>query len=587
MITGTLGYSLRREFLANAIALREVETYNYEIYSVDFAGLSANTIQTQIKNQFSQIYSGDINVTLFNSQNDFSFPSDSIRAAKFGVTVEIRKPVQNLSGMFPELGSGWYSGLNSVFFSGYGSYLMDFRENFAFATNTNGNREFSHDIAFGLKTGWSGDSSTTGRKGYAQTIASGIFAQDQNTTLGIVTMAGQTSLIANPSNCRNYFTESYDLMKNTYSFGRKREWLPSSGTNATVNLSNAVNMNTDGTTEVSEKASFLGNVDYPSAKTNLETYLSGSYGRCSGIYSKLYTSGIIVQDLQYSGIWTGLLPLINTPLKTIKTYNSNELTAGYDVTYTNNPTFTGNSASITQTFEFEIDGYDLVNASHTFDIVASRIVNNSGYALTLMNAVTGNSPSVMAGYYSGYFPTAATEFPNFNLTRANVMWPNLQTKSSAKFSYSNNPTYFVTYNGVQFNVVDYTVSDKRPTDIVSEYKVVNRPTKKSVLSYGYQTEKGEITVNIKTVVGKNSNVFYPDGIGSFGNVGVNALPVSGYLPAIYQLGGQVFMSKFNYPTTALNWFISDSKVIVDSDCNINASLTYTYTLKKRSAQQFP
>ena len=47
------------------------------------------------------------------------------------------------------------------------------------------------------------------------------------------------------------------------------------------------------------------------------------------------------------------------------------------------------------------------------------------------------------------------------------------------------------------------------------------------------------------------------------------------------------MDKFAYPTTAFNWFISDSKYVADGDGNLNVQITYTYTLKKRSAGGYP
>src|ERR1035437_4967553 len=131
IISGTLGYNLHREFLANSIALREVQQFNYEIYSVDLA-TDANTIQNQIKNQFSQIYSGDVHCTVFQTQNTYSFPSDSLKASKYSVTVEVKSPVANLGVMFPELSGAYYSGLDTNFITSYGQYLLEFKENFTF-----------------------------------------------------------------------------------------------------------------------------------------------------------------------------------------------------------------------------------------------------------------------------------------------------------------------------------------------------------------------------------------------------------------------------------------------------------------------
>jgi uncharacterized protein YdhG (YjbR/CyaY superfamily) len=201
--------------------------------------------------------------------------------------------------------------------------------------------------------------------------------------------------------------------------------------------------------------------------------------------------------------------------------------------------------------------------------------------------------STIQNYYSTYFAGANNAYnlyPNLNLIKTAASFPNIKTKASVKFTYSNNPTYFVNINGIIFNVIDATVDVKKPTDIVNEYKIVNRPTNKSILSYGYQSEKGEITINVKASLGKQHNAFAPDGIGSFLNLVDTSS--SGYtllalLLALYKYAGTIFLQQFNYPTTAFNWFISDSKYSFDSDGGLTVQLNYFYTLKKRNYTNYP
>lgn len=586
LITGTLGYALKRQFLSNAFQIRDVQTFNYDIYSVDFTG-DAKTIQSQIQTQFNQVYSGDVHVDVFTTQNTYQFPSDSLKAARYSVSVEIKTPVTNLASGFPELGSGnYYNGLNSGFWTTYGQYLLDFKEGLDFATNPNGNREFNHSVSFGLQTGWSGDNSTAGRKAFAQNIISGIFAGDSGTTFGIYTMVGQISGLTNSGVFRNYFTESYDLSKNSYSFARKREEFPFDGTGTVFNLSNSITMVTDGTIDVSEKCVTQGKITQLAAQIALEGYLSGAYSRCSGIYSQFYNTGVMVQDGQYSVlIGSGLLPLVNTPIKTVKTYDANSLTANYDVTFTNNPNFSGDGTITSQALDVSINTYNMVEITHSFDFTVNRILNNSGYFQTLMNNTTGISPSLVSGYYNTNYSNIVAQYPNMNMIKNSFVWPNVKTKGSARFEYSNNPSFFVSANNVIFNILDYKVTDNRAEDIVNEYKIVNRPNKNSVLSYAYQSEKGSITININSQIGKQSSQFFPDGVGNF--TSINGVTLSQYLQALYQFAGQVFLNQFGYPTVAFNWFISDSKYSFDSQGNLNVELEYTYTLKKRIASNFP
>lgn len=590
LITGTLGYDLKKDFLSNSLMVREIENFNYEIYSVDFQTVDANIIQNQIKNEFSNIYSGDINVKVFATQHSYQFPSDALRAARYNVNVEIVKNVaaNSLQSYFPELSGAYYSGIDSNFWGSYGKYLLDFKEDFSFNTNNNGNREFNHNLSFGLRTGWVGDNSTSGRKAYAQTIANNIFSNDKNTTFGLVTMVGDVANVADSSKFRNYYNEAYDLIKNSYSFSRRREELPFSSTLGIYNINHSLAMNENGIVDITEKGLIQGNISFANAKTEMEQFYSEAFNRCSGFYKQFYNSSVLGQDSAYIGT-SFLLPLINTPVKVIRGYDANSLTANYDVTFTNNPQFSGDGTITSQTIEFNIDQINRVDATHSYDYTINKNINNASYVTTLFSNTTGNSPSVMSNYYSDIYSSIQSIYPNLNLIKVSASAPNINPRAGVKLSYSNNPTYFVTTNGKTFKMLDVTVDKKMPNDIINEYKIVNRATRdnKAVLSYGYQSEKGEIQLKITANIGKNNNQFYPDGSGSFSLVGGdNSYKLYEYLDAIYKFGGQTFLAQFNYPTEAFNWFISDSNYSLDSEGVINVTLNYTYTLKKRNPTDY-
>lgn len=600
LVTGTLGYEQKKEFLSNSFMFRTVETFNYEIYSVDFSGMSQNQIQNQIKNQFSQIYSGDIQVKVFSTAHAFQYPTDSIRAAKYNVSVEAKQSLSQttLAAQFPELESGNYKGIDSTFWSNYGKYILDFKEDFSFSTTSNGTKEFGHNLSFGLQTGWVGGSTANGRKVYAQSIASGIFGNDKNIketngNFGIVTMIGEITGLGDSGLFRNYYSESYDLLKNSYSFARRRETRPYSSGGSVYNLNHSINLNEDGTIDISEKAEANAKIDFSLVKRDLELFSGGAYSRCRDIYNQFYdfnnntnNAKIILSDSQYSSsLPVTLLPLINTPTKINKNYDVNQLLASYDISYTNNPTYSSDSTVTSQTFEFSVGEYGTVDAIHSFDYIVNRVVNSSGYYTTLFANTTGQSPVYASQYYLSNYAKIKALYPNLNLIKATVDWPNIKTKATAKLYYSNNPTYFQTTNGVAFKVLDYKVDKKLPPDIINEYKIINRPNHKSILSYGYQSEKGEISISIRASVGKNSSQFYPDGVGGFSLLN-GSLSLSDYLQALYKFGGQVFLAQFNFPTVAFNWFISDSRYTLDSEGEINVTLNYTYTLKKRYYENY-
>jgi hypothetical protein len=588
LVTGTLNYELKKEFYANSLTFREVEIFSYEIYNIDFTGLSPLTIQKGIESEFLEIYSGDINVQVFNTSNTLQYPSDSIRASRYNVSVEIFKSIQNeiLESQHSELDSNYYKGLNSDFWSAYSKYLLDFKENYAFGVNQNGNKEFNHDISFSLRTGVF--QNFPQRKDLAQKIAKEIFDKDKETTFGISLLSGDVLNVADASLLRNYYNESYDLFKNSYSFSRKRERLPFENENSLFNINQSIVMSENGVIEITEKGSNLGKINFISVKNDLENVLSQSYNRSNSLYFKFYNTGIILQDPQYeNNLPISFLPLINTPTKIIKNYDANALTANYEVTYTNNPEFSGDGTITSQVIDFAIDPFNKIEANHSFDYTLNKITKPNSYFIDLFNNTTGQSPSTMLNYYQNIYPEIKLIYPNFNLVKISVTFPNIKTKASAKFSYSNNPTYFININGKEFKIFDISIEKKTPSDIISEYKIINRETKnkRSILSYAYQSEKGEIQIKANAKIGKYSKQFYTDGQGDFSLVGSDQIfKLSEYLEAIYKFIGQKFFEHFQNPISTFNWFISDSDYSFDSEGEISVTVNYIYTLKKRNPQ---
>lgn len=586
LIQGTLGYDLKKDFLANAIYYREVETFDYQIYAVDFLNKSPSDIQGQIKNEFSANYSGDVNVKVFNVPGSYQYPNDSLRAAKYNVSIEriTNLSEENLSFQNPELNTDKYEGLDVEFFANYANRLLDFKEDFSFATKENGNREFVHNISFGVRSLGKDNSDT---RETAKGIAQDIFNKDKLTPYGLATMQGEVENLANGERFKNYFFESYDLQKHKYSFGRRREEFPLDSPNTTSNYTHILNMTENGIIEVSEKGSFIGNKSFFESKTAMESSLDGSFNRCNEFYQKFYNKNILGQDSQYAAANFNQ-PLIDTPVKKIQNNNSNRMAADYEVTYTNDPRFSGNGTMTSQNINFRINEFDQVEVTQTFDYTINRIINNEGYITNLLANTTANKEQIIGDYYALYYPGIKSKFPKINLLKSSFSAPNIKTKYSASFSYSNSLIYFITLNGVEFRMLDYTVENKTPNDIINEYKVINRQNKESVLSYGYQTEKGQILIKINARVGKNSRCFYPKEVGSFEAVGPDGnYSLAVCLTALYKFGGSVFLKQFDFPTQAFNWFISDANYSIDSEGALSVELNYVYTLKKRNGPNHP
>lgn len=581
LVTGSLSYELRKEFLANSFEFRKVETFNYEIYSVDFLTLDPKIIQNKIKDEFNSVYKGDIKVKVFSTQNTFQFTSDSIRAARFNVSVEIFNKIDNDS---PSLDKQLLIKLRD-----YSTNILNFKEEINFSKNQNGSREFNHSVSFGIRDN-ENNLGEAGRKTLAQTIAEQILGTDKinDYNLGEVIPEIVLEQISDDNNYKNYFSETYDLIKNTYSFSKKREILPFGSTtdSSTFNVSHSLTMNDNGIIEVNEKTNFLAKKDFDQAVSELENFYSNSYSRCLEIFNIFHNSNILLEE-RLNTVDTNL---INIPIKLVKNYNKQSLSFEYSVNYSTNPqtkTFNGLEYIVSETIDFVVDAYNKIEANHSFDYTFNKTKdsNYQNYIQNILIPTKIQSQQDMETYYQNMFPASKLVYPNLKLTKSSASLPNIKTKSTLRYTYSNNPTYFVEVNGIVFKIYEVTVDIKKPTDIVNEYKIINRTSRnnKAVLSYAYQSEKGEIQIKINATVGKNSKNFF--GNGNFEKIGdQDNLALKDCLISIYKDAGQKFLSNFNAASVCFNWFISDSNFSFDSDNGtINAVITYLYTSKLRYA----
>lgn len=546
--TGLMGYTLKKELFGDAVFYRETQVFNYEIYSSDVSGLHPSVIQDAIYNEFITKYSGDIFVKVFNAPADYQFPNDSIRTAKFNVQVEI---VNTPSGIgSSELTGVYYKGIDPTFFEAYITSVNDFRDDFSFEQTDNGHQVYSHNVSFSLRSG---------DKSLAQSVISGIFAADKDTTFGITAMAGGV-IVADTGNYQNYYTESYDLAKNIFSFTKKREILPFNATTFNYDLEHSLSLHDNGVFDISERCSVQGKLSFEQARVGLDSVYVSSYNRCTAFYDiyKNFAGNILVAEV-----------LSTTPVRLSKTYNKPNLMAEYDVAYTNNPEFKNDGSSTEEVIELELSPKQIIDINHRFSTTFNRRNPDFNGVMPLINNFISGSQSSINNYYVN------SEFYNpswpMNRIKYTTQWPNIHNHASVNLNYTNDPKYFVTLNGILFNVLDYKVQNVKPVDIVTEYKVINRPNKTSIINYAYQTEKGQVSVNITAGIGRMSNEF----ISGFRD------DMVGFLSPLYKYGIARFMEQFgNIIPIAFTYFLSDIKYSLNSDGTLQMVLDFNYTLKK-------
>jgi len=546
--TGLLGYSLKKDLWGDSLFYRETETFNYEIYSVNLSSFSPSYLQNSIFNEFKNKYSGDITVKLFNEDGEYFFPNDSVRSSKYNVQVEIHKPSSNVSSQI-ELSSAYYTGVDYNFYNSYASVLEDFKESFNFSENEQGVQSFSHEVSFGL---------ITGGKQLATTIVSGLFSADKDTTFGIAAMVSGVT-VADSNNYQNYYTETYDTLRNSFSFSKKRDILPLNTSTFVYDLNHSINLSEDGAFNISEKCNLKGKNSFSQAQQGVETLLASSYGRCNlffNTYKNLAGDIAITNNLN------------SFPIKTNKTYNRQSIEASYEINFTNNPILASDGSKTEENISTQVDEEGIVNISHDFKYTYPKR-NSSASVINLISSSFTSSPTTINNYYTS---------SNFYLSKwpikqikYDMTWPSRKVQGSSSFKYSNHPKNFVVLGSITFNSLEYKVSDTKPVDIATEYKTINRPSNTSILNYAYQTEKGQIGVDISAGLGRNPNEF----IYGFRN------NISEPLRQLYKYGINVFINQFNgIIPIAFTYFLSDVKYSINSDGLLNLNLIFNYTLKK-------
>ena len=559
-----MGFSLKKEMMADALFVREIATFRYEILSLDFQGMNRQAITTNIQNEFRTKYSGDINVKVFEVPTDYSFPNDTIRVGKYNVEVQVRS-VPPVSTWQPELDgtNNYYKGLGATFFVNSGKNLLDFKEGYNFEINENGNQVFSHDISFGI---------LTGNKAEAIGIASGIFSQDKSTSFGITSMVNTVSQLADPTVYQNFYTETYNTLRNQYSFSRKREVLPSGATAYVYNLVHVLDTKDDGIMDVTEKGSVRGKLSFNAAQVGMETLIGSSFVRCNAMYST-YT------PLANAGFnMPALTSLVAIPFRTTRMLTPRALAADYEVGYTNNQQFRTDGTVTNELFELQDDVLGIINLKHTLDFTYNKRIAPATTFATLIDTATTNSPAAASGYFqtmvrgvNGYNASA----PDIHHIKKEIAWPNRKNKGAkVMMEYSNHPKYFVDINGMSFRVLEAKVDIVIPPDMVTEYKIINRPSKFSLMNYAYQTDRGQVTVTVDAAIGRNPDEFITTFRSDLGSIVAN----------LYQYASTLFFNGFKGAIPlAFTYYLQDMKFAYNSDQGgLQVTAVFGYTMKKHT-----
>ena len=341
-----LGYSLKRDYSGDALNWRNIETFNLEVIITDLAnsnnihaGTGKNFLSTYILDQVANKLKVDKNNTSIKSievpASAEALTENQIQAGKYIVTAEVKSKIDDatLLAQHPELNeaTGAESGKFYVVKDAihqYTSEIVSINETFDFQDKENGGGEFSHNVDVTLKrpdhckqcednawqtavdannNGFANEAAcrtyfacpaskgTSSTKTIATAIANTLFSHDfQNTYFGhnafdgALQNFGLTGVTAN----KHYFTETYDNVKNTFSFSKKMAILSEAASQqgVTIDAKFSIDFGRDGRVTVSQTLDLKSrNGNWSQLEAAVLAEKNSAYSNCSahlGYYNK-------------------------------------------------------------------------------------------------------------------------------------------------------------------------------------------------------------------------------------------------------------------------------------------------------------
>jgi hypothetical protein len=587
--TGLLGYDREYEYLGDSnLPFRIVENYTYEVFDTQLD--RTEDLAPYFKTQFAaqlQYFSGDVNITSLEYPQSEAFNEDGMRFQKFNITIQSR----TLGTFFEEDEDGYQNtknaGLGDVV-AGWSDMLKDFSEKFSFSFSEEGNKNYSHSLNFSLITGTSGTPPTliteaSDVRNTAGQIAAAVFAKDFEAELSLTGFTGYVNYVGSDS--KQYASETFDELTHTYSFQKNREILPYSSGEFTHSMDHAINYGADGYFRITESLSVFGKKHFNQALTGFDSLTGGSSGRCA---EKIAQYAPIVSQQ------TRITPtVVSSGIKQVsasKVFKIPELTVDGSVVFTNDPSY---HDYITRSDELSVerDSNGTLKMNHSFNYsllgfvdgvtdtkIASGSIDGPINILQFIATDRVKSISKCQSIYSELTGVTGRQHPDaLTLVESNITAPVRGKAYSASFSFSDDPMYdlskivnpFTQTQITGFKTMDVSLDQTEPKDIIEEYKIINRESKQSVLSYGYQQEPGSVSINCKgQLVRPAQNLFEQF-----------KLP-TGEAVDLLKYSKGLFLNHVMYDEKLYNYFLRGSSYTFGSENTFDLNLDFVYTRKR-------
>lgn len=571
--TGLLGYSRNFENFGMGLPFRVVEKFSYEIY--DNKLNQGQDLSSYFKAQFAAylgIVSGDVNITSFSNPQSKDSKEDGVRFQKYTVTLETRSVGNNYQHGAYE--NTKLTGISGVI-ANYYDLFKDISEDFGFDASDGGDKSYKHNLSFSLRTG-AGYTTFDSLKTVAANVATSLFDVDGDAGLSKIGFRDYADYAG--ADAQVYYNETYDSLKNSFSFEKTRKVLDNISATYNHNMAHVITYDTDGYFKVEEKLKVFGKLSYQQALNGFLNLAAGSRGRCEAVMTGYFP--LTYLQTQDSSV-TNAESLTLT--STTKTCNVPNIYIEGSLSYTNNPAYISGfmrngTVSINKLPNGAIEmehGVEFSLNSHITGRTDTLTVSGTNNMVQTLALESTNSPSYCRSIYHTLTGITGLSPSGIVRTKSQFSAPQRGKNYKASFSYSDSPIYSPQYqnpyNGnlvTGFTQLEVTVEKTTPQDVIQEYKVINRPTQQTVLSYGYQQEMGKASVSYKGILNRRGNTFE-----SF-------YAPTGEVTELVANSQQLFLNRVLLGADMFNFYMTSAKYDFDSENNCNISVEYSFTKKK-------
>ena len=397
------GYSLKRDYLGDSLNYRNIETFSLELEMIDMANHSMIDVAAAIgpnvkRNQLSTYIKAQVAAKLLVDKNNITIKSieipnsedgkeDLIRMAKYLVSVEVRTAVDGatLDVQHPELNPATdaenkkFHGVKSAL-TAYAVELNSVSENFDFAEDADGKKNFTHSVDVTLRSG------ANTPKDAAVNIAVTLFANDVNNEyFGHNTFINALKDYGSGANNKHYYTESYDLKQNKFSFSKKIIILPASYASYTTDVKYSVEYTKDGRVSVSETLDIRSrDGTWANLLAGIPALKTASGPNCLAVLNS-YTANINSANIIAPALGDALF---SQPVQRSVVYDEQSLTATISTTFSNDPQIVGATIQETIDMDKDVRGVVKINYNVDFSLFDQKTFDHDQ---AVINAATGKN----------------------------------------------------------------------------------------------------------------------------------------------------------------------------------------------------